>query len=106
MPHKLGELGVGTTKLDEGDRWEEDVASVADLAAGGLADALNSLADWCGGRLPANLAIECKGDFSDKAALLSDWFWLAEGSLTRVAVVFESMADNQYAVFKTTMDCS
>jgi hypothetical protein len=103
VPHALGELGIGTTKLDEGDRWEEDIASVADIAAGGVADVINSLSASCGGRLPTNLAIEHKGALTDKAALLADWFWLARGSLTRVAVVFESMPNNQYAVFKTTM---
>ncbi len=101
--HALGELAIGTTKLDEGDRWEEDIVSVADLAAGGIAEAINGLAVSCGGRLPTSLAIEHKGALAEKAALLCDWFWVAKGSLTRVAVVFESMPNDQCTVFRMTM---
>ena len=43
--HELGELRVGTTSIDEGDRLEEDLAAVADLAAGALAEILTRMAD-------------------------------------------------------------
>jgi hypothetical protein len=51
--HELGELGVGTTSIDEGDRIEEDLAAVADLSAGALAEVLTSMAESCGGRIPS-----------------------------------------------------
>ncbi|HET9131357.1 MAG TPA: hypothetical protein VFO86_10440, partial [Terriglobia bacterium] len=33
IQHPLGELGLGTTKIDEADRFDEDSAAVADLIA-------------------------------------------------------------------------
>jgi hypothetical protein len=35
----VGELGVGTTSLDEGDRAEEDLCAIPDLLAGALSEA-------------------------------------------------------------------
>jgi len=43
VKHNLGELGVGTTRLDEGDRLEEDFAAVADLAAGAISEMLTKV---------------------------------------------------------------
>ena len=87
--HELGELGVGTTSVDEGDRIEEDLAAVPDLAAGALSEVLNRVADSCGGRIPTNLAVERNRGFLAKADLISRWFWLGRSSLRRVAVLFE-----------------
>jgi hypothetical protein len=100
--HPMGELGIGTTKLDEGDRWEEDMTAIADLVAGGLAETTNRLSEYCGGRLPNNLAIEYQNHFPPKAELIANWFWKASGRLARVAMVFER-ADTGYAAFKHEM---
>jgi len=89
VKHNLGESGVGTTSIDEGDRMEEDLAAVADLAAGALSEVLNRLAETCGGRIPTNLTIEHNKRFLAKADLISRWFWLGRSSLRRVAVLFE-----------------
>ena len=43
ITHKLGELGIGTTEIDEGDRLEEDLTAIPDLAAGALCDLLNRM---------------------------------------------------------------
>jgi len=90
VKHELGELGVGTTSVDEGDRMEEDLAAVADLAAGALSEVLNRLAGLCGGRIPTNLVVEHSQEFLPKADLISRWFWLGRSSLRRVAVLFET----------------
>jgi hypothetical protein len=101
--HTLGELGVGTTAIDEGDRWEEDLAAIADLVAGGIAETTNSVAQACGGRLPSNLAIEYSGSLSGKAELIARWLWTAPGALRRVALLFEKHPHGQYAVSKYEM---
>ena len=41
IQHTPGELGVGTSEIDPGDRAEEDLTSIADLAAGALVDVVN-----------------------------------------------------------------
>ena len=43
IKHEPGELGVGTSKIDPGDRAEEDLVAVADLTAGAVADIVNNL---------------------------------------------------------------
>ena len=38
--HPLGELGMGTTSIDEEDRFDEDCAAIPDLVAGATAEVL------------------------------------------------------------------
>src|SRR6185369_2143739 len=70
--HPLAKLGVGTTDLDEGDRLEEDLAAIPDLAAGAVSDIATAIANASGGRLPDGIAIEVP-KLSGKAELLTDW---------------------------------
>jgi len=49
IQHNPGELGVGTSAIDPGDRAEEDLVAVADLAAGAIVDVVrdsSSRANW------------------------------------------------------------
>ena len=89
VKHSLGELGIGTTSLDEGDRFEEDFAAVADLAAGGIAEILTTMANDSGGSIPVHLALQRSKPFLPKADLISRWFWLGKSNLRRVAILFE-----------------
>lgn len=93
VKHSLGELGIGTTSLDEGDRFEEDFAVVADLAAGGIAEIFTTMANDCGGRIPVHLAVERNRPFLPKADLISRWFWLGKSNLRRVAILFEDQPE-------------
>jgi len=43
ISYSLGELGVGTTRIDEDDRFDEDCAAIPDLVAGSTAELLTSL---------------------------------------------------------------
>jgi len=103
MPDHFGQLGIGTTELDEGDRWEEDISAIADLAAGALAEVANRLSDACGGRLPANLSIEHRDPLLAKAELIAEWFWAAGGTLSRVCIVYEETPNGSYVSFKQEM---
>lgn len=101
--HALGDLGIGTTALDEGDRWEEDLTAVADLVAGGVAETANRLSEVCGGRIPTKLAVEYSKEFVPKADLIARWLWTGGGPLRRVAILFERELDRQYSVSKFEM---
>lgn len=89
IKHGLGELGVGTTSLDEGDRVEEDLAAVPDLVAGAIAEVMTRMAEQCGGRIPRDLAVERNENFLPKADLIARWLWLGRSDLRRVTVLFE-----------------
>jgi len=57
VKHPLGQLGIGTTKLDELDRRDEDCAAVPDLVAGALAEVMTSISRHCGGCIPSSIAV-------------------------------------------------
>ena len=103
VKYPLGEMGIGTTKLDEGDRWEEDITAVADLVAGGVAETTNRLSQACGGRIPTTLAVEYSQKFIPKADRIAEWVWTPAGQLSRVVILFEQQPNGQYSVSKHDM---
>jgi hypothetical protein len=101
--HPLGELGVGTTALDEGDRFEEDLAAIPDLVSGALSETATSLSRMSGGRISPFLAVPFDGTLTNKADLITRWLWLAPGVLRRSVVLFENQDGNQYSVSRLEM---
>lgn len=101
--HPLGELGIGTTALDEGDRWEEDLTAIPDLVAGALAQTTTQLGKHVGGHIPASLAIPYDDALLVKADLVARWFWSSGPNLRRVAILFAQQASGGYAVSRHEM---
>ncbi|MBD2169538.1 hypothetical protein H6G04_34850 [Calothrix membranacea FACHB-236] len=99
----LGEIGIGTTAIDEGDRIDEDFAAVTDLVAGGVAEVTTRLSEVCGGRIPSKLAIEYDREFLPKADLIARWLWLGRSNLRRVAVLFEKQQGKELSVSRYQM---
>jgi hypothetical protein len=88
VKHSLGELGIGTTEIDEGDRLEEDVTAVPDLAAGAICDLLNRMHQHLGTfPLIPTLVPNLRG----KTDLISSWFFSDGGSLAKLAWVARSV---------------
>lgn len=73
VPHKLSHLGVGTTEIDEGDRLEEDLTAIPDLAAGAVGELLNNMSLEFG-KVPGipNLGPQ---KLTEKASLITSWFF-------------------------------
>jgi hypothetical protein len=103
VKHPLGELGLGTTKLDEGDRFEEDMAAIPDLIAGTVAEVVTRISTATGGRIPPNLAVPFYGKFSPKTELLSSWLADETQKLKRIVILFEKLDDGRFAVSKLNM---
>lgn len=101
--HPLGEVGIGTTALDEGDRWEEDVTAIPDLVAGALAETTTRLAEHCGGYIPTSIAVPYDNPLLTKADFVARWFWSRGGDLRRVAILFAQQLDGRYAVSRHEM---
>jgi hypothetical protein len=95
---KPGRLGIGTTKLDEGDRFEEDLTAVADLAAGALSEALAKLHEETGGHVLSLIAPTLSDKLSMKADLLLSWFEDNTHPLKRVALVFDRRSDGKFGL--------
>lgn len=102
-PHALGELGLGTTSIDEGDRFEEDHVAVADLAVGAVAEMLSGLCSVAGGHLPVGVAVPFREEFTPKTALINSWFLRSTASFRKVCIVIERPAPSQLAVFRFNM---
>ncbi len=104
VKHALGEVGLGTTVIDEGDRMEEDLASVCDLVAGATAEVATCLAEYCGGAVPYNLAVRYSRPLLPKAKCIADWLWRPGGLLKRVAVLFDLQRDGRMSVSRFRME--
>ena len=98
VKHPLGQLGVGTTAIDEGDRLEEDLAAIADLTAGAVAEATNKLSEACGGTIPSQLAVDYPPGIIPKAERIANWLWSPVGTLRRVVMLFERHSDGAMSV--------
>jgi hypothetical protein len=88
IKHSLGELTMGTTEIDEGDRLEEDLTAIPDLAAGAACDLLNGLHERFG-RVPSipSIAPALKG----KAELINTWFFNPDTSLVKLACILKEV---------------
>jgi hypothetical protein len=85
--HKPGELGVGTTTIDPGDRLEEDLVAVADLASGALAEVVSNLSESPKWLMPKKMV------HLPELKLKTEWIvsWLASPKplLKHVVIVFD-----------------
>ena len=99
--HELGELGLGTTAIDEGDRFEEDHVAVPDLAVGAVSEMLTTLSVFAGGRFPTSgVALPFSGRFSRKTEVIYAWLADQTRRLKRVVIVFEQVTPTSFSVFK------
>ena len=85
--HDLGELGLGTTDIDEADRFDEDSAAVPDLVAGATAEAMTGLHAIYGCIL--SIAVVAP-KLSRKSSIIIDWFLSDLGQLKKLGVVFDT----------------
>ena len=97
--HPLGELGIGTTILDEGDRLEEDLAAIPDLAAGAISEITTKLSRKSGRKIPRGLAIPYTYNFSAKTEIIGSWLMDNTQKLKRTIIVFEK-EENGFSVFR------
>ena len=89
IKHKLKNLGMGTTTIDEGDRFEEDLTAIPDLIAGAMSEIATKLAQFSGGRIPNNLALPFSSEFTTKTDIISSWIWSNSPSLPKVVIIVE-----------------
>jgi hypothetical protein len=103
VSHPLGELGLGTTALDESDRLDEDLNAIPDLMSGAVAEVTTAVAHECGGNLPAPLMIKCPAHFSNKSELIYSWISDQAYRLRRAVIVIDKPRSGGLAVFKFDM---
>lgn len=95
VKHDLGDLGIGTTEIDEGDRLEEDLTAIPDLAAGAVSDLLNQMHLHLG-TIP--VVPTFVPTLSGKTDLITSWFFSGKGSLVKLASVVRFVAHKHMQV--------
>jgi hypothetical protein len=103
VAHQLGELGVGTTQIDEGDLLEEDLAAIPDLVAGAVAEIATAIAKENQGRIPIGLTLSLPTDLAPKTEILADWIADDTQSLKRPIVVFDKTKSNALSVYRFSL---
>lgn len=88
VEHTMGTLAVGTTELDEGDRLEEDLTAIPDLAAGAVGELFNSMAQEFG-KVPG-IASYLPRQLSRKSDLITSWFFAPNAWHQKIACVAQS----------------
>ena len=94
----LGEVGLGTTNIDPGDRIEEDLAAITDLSAGALSEVLNGMAKKFG-KISHSVDMPYRDKLSDKTEIIMDWYFSKSTELLKELIVFEKEKTG-YSVFK------
>ena len=84
-----GELGIGTTKLNEKDFFEEDLNSISDLAAGGLSEFFDKVYSITDRNSMRDFAYKFPKNLTDKTDHLIDWISGSSKTLKKVTVVFD-----------------
>jgi hypothetical protein len=85
----MGHFRFGTTASDSGDLLIEDLAAVADLAAGGLQEILSRVGLPTNSRLPDRLVLAADGVPPIKVRYIGQWLSDSSSALKKVNVVVD-----------------
>jgi hypothetical protein len=100
VKHTLGELGIGTTQIDEDDMRLEDLTAIPDLVAGTVAYLTTRIAVEYGGRIPLELALSLPKQLPKKVRVIADWLSDDTQRLKRPIVVFDLAETGQLRVYR------
>jgi hypothetical protein len=104
VKHNLGELGIGTTKLDEGDLLEEDLAAIPDLAAGAICEIITKMSDDSGGRIPRVIGIPFSEQFSMKTNIIARWLFSKSIQLKNIVILIEPDTNKMTRISKFDLE--
>ncbi|MGP8269550.1 MAG: hypothetical protein ACLQLH_05745 [Terracidiphilus sp.] len=94
--HNLGSLSIGTTELDEGDRYEEDLAAIPDIAAGGVGELFNRILMEFG-KVPG-IAFLGPKNLSNKSELITSWFFYPNNWHQKIACSVQQISKGHYRI--------
>lgn len=94
--HSMGRLEVGTTELDEGDRFEEDFTAIPDLAAGAVGELFNNMSLEYGKVF--GIAPLAPQKLSTKSDLITSWFFSPNEWHQKVAVVIQQVTEGHIQI--------
>jgi len=98
IQHTPGKLGVGTSEIDPGDRAEEDLIAIADLAAGALVDFVNKCS--CDPKWKRNNEIIVIENSKVKSDHITYWLSKTKSRLKKVNIVFDESNISNFSIQK------
>lgn len=96
----MGNVRAGTTQMDEGDRFEEDIVAIPDLAAGALAELVMTMKSNSPSSVTEIPAVGLVSAVSPKSDVLLSWLSDDTQNLKRAALVFDRRDDGKFRVAK------
>jgi hypothetical protein len=96
----LGTLRAGTTKMDIGDRFEEDITAIADIGAGAFGELVMKLKPDAEGSIANTFNDELISDISGKSNLLLSWLADDTQPLKRISLLFDHRSDGKFRIAK------
>lgn len=96
---KLGECGIGTTKLNEPDFFEEDLNSISDLTAGALSEFFERVHPLLYNNRLKDITYIAPTNLSSKTALILDWLEYSNEQLKKIVIVFDKL-DNGFKIWR------
>ncbi len=94
----LGELGIMTTKVDEGDRFEEDLNAISDLSAGAIAELLNQMSLTGSGKVRVGLVYPMIQNISKKTEIITTWLSNNDCNLSRLTFLLEEAHEGMFGI--------
>lgn len=98
IQHSPGKLGVGTSEIDPGDRAEEDLIAIVDLAAGALVDFVNNCSNnpnW-----KTNSGMIMIENNKVKSDYITSWLSKTDSRLKKVNIVFDESEISDFSIRK------
>jgi hypothetical protein len=98
IQHDPGELGIGTSAIDPGDRAEEDLVAIADLAAGAMVDVVgdaSSNVNW-----HTSNSMSLIETTKAKSAPIISWLGNSDSRLKKVAIIFDESKISDFSLRK------
>lgn len=89
--HRMGQMSMGTTDLDEGDRLEEDLTAIPDLAAGAVGELFNKMYLEFG-KVPG-ITTFAPRNLSRKSDLITSWFFHPNRWHQKIACVIQKVSE-------------
>jgi hypothetical protein len=97
VPAWAGEFALGVAGKFDDDRRAEDLASIADLAAGAVSECLTAMGV---GRTPTctNLSVPTQGPLATKTQMILAWLSDSRNALKKLTCVVRAASDGQFRI--------
>lgn len=96
IQHNPGELGIGTSVIDPGDRAEEDLVAVADLAAGAMVDVVGDASSRSNWHMSSGISLI--ESTKSKTEPIISWLGTEKSRLKKANIIFDESKVSDFSL--------